>query len=59
MNIVEEVKMVLDRDSEKNGGNLEEALRLYHELVKKKLITPRGNRLIDDNVVYKKGSNFM
>lgn len=59
MGVVEEVKTVLNQDIERKDKTLDEALQLYHEFVRKRIITPRGNQLVKDEIAYKKGSNFL
>lgn len=60
MNITEEVKVVIaeNRYIKNDDNNLEYALEIYHELVEKKIIVPRGNQLMPNNIAYIQRSNF-
>lgn len=41
-----------------DNNNLEEALAIYHEWVEKKIIIPRGNQLIPEDISYRSSRNF-
>ena len=57
--IADEVMEALEnyRSVTKSDAKLEEALEMYHELIKNKVIAPRENQLLGDSVLYQK-SNF-
>mgnify|MGYP006980034814 CR=1 FL=1 len=60
MGIVEQLGEVLKNEEYigTDNNNLEEALDLYHDLIRENILIPRENQLILDTVEFSRDSNF-
>ena len=60
MRIVEQLGEVLKNEQYfgTDNNNLEEALDMYHDLIRENILIPRENQLILDTVEFSRDSNF-